>query len=62
MLYVIIAVIVVALLAGSAAAMVWDPRRRAELGEYEYDIDDHDGTSGEYARQRSVEWPRKESV
>ncbi|MBF6166083.1 hypothetical protein IU486_15025 [Streptomyces gardneri] len=48
----------------SAAAMVWDPRRRPELDEYEYeyDLDESDATAGEYVRQRGVEWPRKETV
>ncbi len=64
MLYVVIAAIVVTLLAVSAAAMVWDPRRRPELDEYEYeyDLDESDATAGEYVRQRGVEWPRKETV
>ncbi len=64
MLYVVIAAIVVTLLAVSAAAMVWDPRRRAELDEYEYeyDMDEDMAASDEYARQRGVEWPRKQSV
>ncbi|MBF6338103.1 hypothetical protein IU450_19680 [Nocardia abscessus] len=66
MLYVVIAAIVVTLLAVSAAAMVWDPRRRAELDEYEYDYEHGTGedmaASDEYARQRGVEWPRKQSV
>lgn len=64
MLYVVIAAIVVTLLAVSAAAMVWDPRRRRELDEYEYeyDLDESDATAGEYVRQRGVEWPRKETV
>ncbi|MGY2029873.1 DUF1634 domain-containing protein [Nocardia gipuzkoensis] len=63
-LYVVIAAIVVTLLAVSAAAMVWDPRRRAESDEYEYEYDmDEDMTeSDEYARRRGVEWPRKQSV
>ncbi|MBF6228303.1 DUF1634 domain-containing protein [Nocardia abscessus] len=63
-LYVVIAAIVVTLLAVSAAAMVWDPRRRAELDEYEYeyDMDEDMAASDEYARQRGVEWPRKQSV
>ncbi|WP_174189529.1 hypothetical protein [Nocardia barduliensis] len=62
MLYVVIAAIVITLLAVSAAAMVWDPRRRAELDEYEYDMDEDAGASDGYARQHSVEWPRRESV
>lgn len=64
MLYVVIAAIVVTLLAVSAAAMVWDPRRRAESDEYEYEYDmDEDVTaSDEYGRRRGVEWPRKQSV
>ncbi len=62
MLYVVIAAIVVTLLAVSAAAMVWDPRRRAELDEYEYDMDEDMAASDEYARQRGVYWPRKQSV
>ncbi len=62
MLYVVIAAIVVTLLAVSAAAMVWDPRRRAESDEYEYDMDEDMAASDEYARQRGVEWPRKQSV
>ncbi|WP_280312835.1 DUF1634 domain-containing protein [Nocardia abscessus] len=61
-LYVVIAAIVVTLLAVSAAAMVWDPRRRAELDEYEYDMDEDMAASDEYARQRGVYWPRKQSV
>ncbi len=64
MLYVVIAAIVVTLLAVSAAAMVWDPRRRAESDEYEYEYDMNEDVtaSDEYARQRGVEWPRKQSV
>ncbi|MDE1670908.1 DUF1634 domain-containing protein [Nocardia gipuzkoensis] len=65
-LYVVIAAIVVTLLAVSAAAMVWDPRRRAESDEYEYeyeyDMDEDVTESDEYARRRGVEWPRKQSV
>jgi hypothetical protein len=63
-LYVVIAAIVVALLAVSAVAMVWDPRRRTESDEYDYEYGmDEDGVApGEYARSGSVEWPRKESV
>ncbi|MEU6188858.1 MULTISPECIES: hypothetical protein [unclassified Nocardia] len=64
MLYVVIAAIVVTLLAVSAVAMVWDPRRRAESDEYdyEYDMNEEDALADEYARPRNVEWPRKESV
>ncbi|MBF6078181.1 hypothetical protein IU498_26505 [Nocardia beijingensis] len=64
MLYVVIAAIVVALLAMSAVAMVWDPRRRTESDEYDYDYDmnGEDAMADEYARSRGVEWPRKESV
>ncbi|MFI2284677.1 hypothetical protein [Nocardia beijingensis] len=65
MLYVVIAAIVVALLAMSAVAMVWDPRRRTESDEYdydEYDMNGEDAMADEYARSRGVEWPRKESV
>ncbi len=64
MLYVVIAAIVVALLAVSAVAMVWDPRRSAESDEYdyEYDMNEDDASADEYARQRGVEWPRKQSV
>lgn len=63
MLYVVIAAIVVALLALSAVAMVWDPRRRSESDEYDlYDMNGEDAVVDEYARQRGVEWPRKETV
>ncbi|MBF6469794.1 hypothetical protein IU427_32220 [Nocardia beijingensis] len=64
LLYVVIAAIVIALLAVSAVAMVWDPRRRTELDEYEYEygMDGDDAAPDEYARSRNVEWPRKESV
>ncbi|MGQ4615336.1 hypothetical protein [Nocardia sp. R7R-8] len=64
MLYVVIAAIVVALLAVSAVAMVWDPRRRTESDEYDYEYDpNEDGASAdEYARSRGVEWPRKRST
>ncbi|WP_063020846.1 hypothetical protein [Nocardia niwae] len=64
MLYVVIAAIVIALLAVSAVAMVWDPRRRTESDEYDYEfgMDEGDAGTDEYARPRSVEWPRKESV
>ncbi|MFI9413010.1 hypothetical protein [Nocardia gamkensis] len=63
MLYVVIAAIVVALLAVSAVAMVWDPRRRTEDEyDYEYGMDEDGIAPGEYARSGSVEWPRKESV
>ncbi|WP_454197863.1 hypothetical protein [Nocardia sp. Marseille-Q1738] len=59
MLYGVIAAIVITLLAVAAAAMVWDPRRR-EFDEYEFDVEETDAMSQEYARQGSVEWPRKE--
>ncbi|MFE7742654.1 hypothetical protein [Nocardia sp. NPDC057455] len=64
MLYVVIAAIVVTLLAVSAVAMVWDPRRRTESDEYDYEYGmDEDGAApDDYARSGSVEWPRKESV
>ncbi|WP_330231525.1 hypothetical protein OHA40_02960 [Nocardia sp. NBC_00508] len=59
MLYGVIAAIVITLLAAAAAAMVWDPRRR-EFDEYDLDVDEMGVMSEEYARQGSVEWPRKE--
>ncbi|WP_051023364.1 hypothetical protein [Nocardia pneumoniae] len=59
MLYGVIAAIVITLLALAAAAMVWDPRRR-EFDEYDFDVDEADAVSEEYARPGGAEWPRKE--
>ncbi|MGO4614995.1 hypothetical protein AB4305_07975 [Nocardia sp. 2YAB30] len=63
MLYAVVAAIVVTLLVGSAAAMVWDPRRRDDsLDEFERDLAESDAMAGDYAPARRREWPRKETV
>ncbi|MEU4344338.1 hypothetical protein AB0H00_24265 [Nocardia sp. NPDC023852] len=62
MLYAIVAAIVVTLLVGSAAAMVWDPRRRDDsLDEFERDLIESEAMAQDYARARR-EWPRKEMI
>ncbi|MEU7767261.1 hypothetical protein AB0B25_19290 [Nocardia sp. NPDC049190] len=62
MLYGVVAAIVVTLLVGAAAAMVWDPRRGDDMSEFEWDLAESDDTSEDFPQARSAEWPRKEMI
>ncbi|MFR9752388.1 hypothetical protein ACL02S_15320 [Nocardia sp. 004] len=60
MVYAVVTTIVAALLAGSAAAMVWDPLRRDRPGELDLEPEQGGVAPQGSPERRGVEWPRKE--